>query len=579
VLFFIFYFIFSIIINYIFICYFQEKLMSNFDLSKLAAADKTKLNLLKLKQLQSMFQGTQTFKPAISSTTARTTITTPQDDNSSKMSSEISGEVKKATKSRSPSTERYNGLSQKDMDKQLADRWPGKVEKKKLEAAEDVNAADNFWMKGLSGVLDDGKEALGQDGEESYEEYEDDMPEGWPMGDLAREPSWDLQRAQQAMMESIRAQQVERQSAERQAAEKQAIAKKEAEKQALERQAAERQAVERQAAERQAAERAAERQAVERQAAERKAAERQAAERQAAERQAAERQAAERQAAERQASERQAAERQEFERQSAERQTAEKHTSERQSLDKLTTEKKKLERKILALQALMKGASDRQAAEELAALETMLQQQIKAAAKFSSEELAMEKLSEENLPLNREGLDRHAIERFGSEKSKHTKSNKSTPKSQKSPRPSYTDTSSGPSASTEDGLMIDPYHSRVAYGQPLAADPYQTSFGRPASQLPDQKSTTTEKVAVLVNGQSFLDMSGGTRIVGDPLKLIQEDGKAVKEEATSTEAVAEERLGEAEPEEAVASSTASSSRKAEDEFNAELCDKLRVPCR
>ena len=345
--------------------------MSNFDLSKLSSADKTKMNLLKLKQLQSMFLNKPTFKPSTSSTTIRTTLLDEQNNgnaNTKALPGGTSTQALKTTKTASPSTERYNGIGRTDVDQKKLDAkdWPGMVERKQPAVATAVitdtdgsNYATNFAVAMSSRPTGHKQEAEEEEeySAESYEEemeveeeeadYESQEAAGWPYKELAKEPlgkpSWDLQRAQHAMMESIKAQQAEeRQALERQAMERQALERKALEKQALERQAAQKQAAERQAYEKEAAER-------------------QAAERQAAERQAAERQAAERQAAERQAAERQAAERQAYEREAAEMHADEKKDEEKlAAAERLVLERKALEKQVVEMLALERPTSDRQ---------------------------------------------------------------------------------------------------------------------------------------------------------------------------------------------------------------------------
>ena len=543
--------------------------MSNFDLSKLSSADKTKMNLLKLKQLQSMFLNKPTFKPSTSSTTIRTTLLDEQNNsnaNTKALPGGTSTQALKTTKTASPSTERYNGIGRTDVDQKKLDAkdWPGMVERKQPAVATAVitdtdgsnyatNYATNFAVAMSSRPTGHKQEAEEEEeySAESYEEemeveeeeadYESQEAAGWPYKELAKEPlgkpSWDLQRAQHAMMESIKAQQAEeRQALERQAMERQALERKALEKQALERQAAQKQAAERQAYEKEAAER-------------------QAAERQAAERQAAERQAAERQAAERQAAERQAAERQAYEREAAEMHADEKKDEEKlAAAERLVLERKALEKQVVEMLALERPTSDRQTSE-----------------RYDPDRLTTDSLA--SIEMNEK-------------RTKQTKSSKF--EAHKRPRPSYApDSPATPPASDNGDAMVDPYHSSVAYGQPVKADNlYQTSFGHAVNRRrpPGGMSTTTEKTAVVVNGQAFLDMSGGTRMVADnlqPLRLTQEEEK--EEVEASTEAVMMlERRGEEEDNQVEAVSTASatsSSNKPEDEFTTELCDKLRVPCR
>jgi hypothetical protein len=89
--------------------------------------------------------------------------------------------------------------------------------------------------------------------------------------------------------------------------------------------------------------------------------------------------------------------------------------------------------------------------------------------------------------------------------------------------------------------VIDPYYHSVAFGRPpTTSDPYQTGFHtREASGMRTTLSQplTTEKSAVVVNGQAFLDMSSGTRHQGrpdqlQPLRRIQLEDAEEEEDKT-----------------------------------------------
>jgi hypothetical protein len=551
-------------------------LINNFDLSKLSAADNAKLNLLKLKQLQSIFLGSKpTFKPVTASTKntketdriAETAIIKTTKSGSNPSTERYNGIrddlLEKTKKGNSPSTERYNGIGQRD-DWDKTPSWPGKTD---------------ATMPQLPGELVAGSprrtSAPQQSQEETdYEEYSEEMYEeeeegSWPSLELARDqvdkkdmmdkmekPSRALQQAQLGMMESIKAQQ---------AAERQALLQQASERLALERLAGERMALEKQASERLALEKqAAERLALEKLASERLALEKQAAERLALEKLASERIALEKQAAERLALERQASERLALERLAAERLTIEKQTAERMALERL--------------------AKERPASGQ-------------AAEKTASGNLPSEKQTTERRISDRQQI----LDHLASEAALASGDMK---KAKKRPKASNAKPSTVALPSSD---VIDPYYHSVAFGRPpTASDPYQTGFHtREASGLRTtlSQSVTTEKSAVVVNGQAFLDMSEGTRHQGRPDQLLplrriqledteeEEDKTEERSEAVGqipkdsevevnrrTQLVDDPEVNIVEKENPSRSSS-SSSKKPEEEFTTELCDKLRVPCR
>jgi hypothetical protein len=272
-----------------------------------------------------------------------------------------------------------------------------------------------------------------------------------------------------------------------------------------------------------------------------------------------------------------------------------------QAAERLAAEQQEVKRLAAERQAADSQAAEKRAAERMTAERT-------ATKKLAADKLALELLTSETPASERQILEKQLLDRLAqgvdpeglsaelvAKISERAKIKKAPFETKKKPRPSSAVASPArpPSPAASD-LLVDPYHSSVAYGQPLAAHPYQTNFGGEAAPA----STTTEKAAVVVNGQAFLDMSGGTRHVTDlplPLRRVQleEDAAQVNQAVgpklqQADQAVMEPdgstRREDEDPEingvEAVTSAPmGGSAKKPEEEFTAELCEKLRVPCR